>query len=89
MAKIEYALGDISKFLVSIFLQKLVSKLPKYTNMSASLTTGDVHPRISPGDRGLACGTVMDKNPCFSFSSRDAVCKEATNCIVLTKTILG
>ena len=50
---------------------------------------GDVHPRISPGDNGLAWGTVIDGNPCLSFSSLEAVCKDATNCIVLTNTILG
>ena len=66
-----------------------VSKLPRYISISASLMIGDVHPRISPGDNGLAWGTVIDENPCLSFSSLEAVCKDATNCIVLTNTILG
>ena len=58
-------------------------------SMSASFIIGDVHPRISPGERGLAWGTVIDENPCFSFSSLAAVWREATNWIVLTKTNLG
>ena len=51
----------------------MLACLPKYMSMSASFIIGDVHPRISPGERGLAWGTVIDENPCFSFSSLAAV----------------
>ena len=57
--------------------------------MSTSLISGgEVQPRISPGDRGLACGTVTLKL-WLSSNSEATDCRVAANWMVLTKPNLG